>query len=168
MQATRTIRNTICRSQYRETWQQTLSLPKRIYLKVKPLSKQGDFTNFRSLRAKHMWSVNSRPGIACPFAHLIQITKAQFNKDRKLYYQKVNAVVSQSQENLGAFSHFLKLGQKNLKLGVYSDAPFATYNDNSFQHGHIIFLVDNINMCQPICEVRTNLKAVQDPSWEVK
>ena len=49
--------------------------------KLPILEKHSSFKNFRSLRAKLSWAVNSRPNIACVVAQSTQVMEEMFDKE---------------------------------------------------------------------------------------
>jgi hypothetical protein len=118
--------------------------------KIKLMTKDGMFSEFRSLRARLAWATLSRPDISCTVAQSAQVNENTFNVDPMSHIRRLNAVVTHLRKTIDQVLKFPKLDWNNLSLRVYSDASYANNPDGSSQIGYIIFLCDTTGACQPL------------------
>ena len=126
-------------------------VPQKSYLsKLPTLEKHSTFKQFRSLRAKLSWAVNSRPDIACAVAQSTQVTEEMFGNEQDKLIKSLNTIVRHLKKTLGLTLKYPKLDMDSLSLYVYSDASYANNHDGTSQLGYIIFLTDKSQKCQPL------------------
>lgn len=118
--------------------------------KLNLLPRDASLTEFRSLRQKLMWLVNTRPDIACSVAKSTQVTNEKYVTNPSKYVKILNRTLRYIRRSIGLKLKYPKLDKDSLRLQVYSDASYATNADNSSQLGYIIFLADKSNNCQPL------------------
>ena len=123
---------------------------KHYIYKIKEISKEGSFKDFRSLRAQLSWATQSRPDIACSIAQAAQVTEDLFNSGPTKHCKGLNSVVRHLLTTTDQVLKFLKLDHKSLRLQVYSDASYGNSFDGSSQLGYIIFFADSNGNCQPL------------------
>lgn len=88
-----------------------------------------------------MWTTNTRADISCSVALLTQVTQENFEHQRQVCIEMINAVISHLEKNPNLDLHFLALERTTLRLQVYSDASFATNYDNTSQSGYFVFFI---------------------------
>lgn len=108
------------------------------------LPADADFQAFRSLPAKLMWTVHTRPDIACAAAMSSQVTTDKFSHE-SVYL--LNLVVRHLKRTAEMTPKFPKLDQDNLHLVVYTDSSFANTPDYKSQLGFIICVADASQKC---------------------
>lgn len=112
--------------------------------RLSSLSIGADFETFRSLRAKLMWTVHTRPDIACAAAFASQITPDTFGSESAAL---LNRVVRYLKRTAELSLQFPKLDQDSLKLVVYIDSSYANTVDHKSQLGFIVCLADKSQRC---------------------
>ena len=118
--------------------------------KLPTLDKNSTFKEFRSLRAKLPWLVNSRPDIACAVAQSTQLTEGIFEKDQERLIKSLNSIVRHLQKTFGLTLKCPKLDVNSLSLFVYSDSSYANNHNGTSQLGYVVFLTDDSQRCQPL------------------
>ena len=118
--------------------------------KIKEISKEGSFKDFRSLRTQLSWATQLRLDIACSIAQAAQVTEDLSNSDPSKHSKGLNAMVKHLLTTTDQVLKFPKLDHKSLQLQVYSDALYGNNFDGSSQIGYIIFSADSNGNCQPL------------------
>jgi hypothetical protein len=117
--------------------------------KLQPLSAESTFEDYRSLRAKLMWLINTRPDISCATSMASRTTKDLFAIKPTEYIKKLNRIVRHVKTiNLPLL--YPRLDLDTLKLVAYTDSSFSNNEDLVSQLGYIIFLSDSTGACQPL------------------
>jgi Reverse transcriptase (RNA-dependent DNA polymerase) len=117
--------------------------------KLQPLSAESTFEDYRSLRAKLMWLINTRPDISCATSMASRTTKDLFATKPTEYIKELNRIVRHVKTiNLPLL--YPRLDLDTLKLVAYTDSSFSNNEDLSSQLGYIIFLSDSTGACQPL------------------
>lgn len=112
--------------------------------KIKVLSTDCSFKEFRSLRHQLAWLTHTRPEICCTVNMAAQVTETKFSSD---HIKAINRVVKHVKEHPTLPLKYQRLDKDSLKLKVYSDSSFANNDDHSSQLGYIVLLVDKTNKC---------------------
>jgi hypothetical protein len=110
---------------------------------------QPEFDAYRSLRAKLMWLVNTRPDIACATSMASRVTFDLFKEDSVNSIKGLNKIVKHV-KSIDLPLRFPKLDIDTLRLVVYTDSSFCNNEDMSSQLGYIIFSSDSTGKCQPL------------------
>ena len=106
--------------------------------KLQQILSNADFTIYRSARTKVSWTCHTQPDICCPVNRACQVSKFKFQKRQ---VQSLHKLIKRIKKSESMVSNKYKLDMDNLHIRVYSDAPFASNEDNSSQlgeyyHGH--------------------------------
>ena len=136
--------------------------------KIKKINRDASFKGFRSLRAQLSWATQSRSYITCAVAQAALVTDDLFSPDPKKHCKGLNSVVSHVLTTTDQALKFPKLDLRRLRLQVYSDASYGNNLERSSQLGHIIFLADDNDKCQPFFGLRTNLNVFRELSLAAK
>lgn len=112
--------------------------------------KASDEKGFKSLRAKLLWTQNSRPDISCAVAKLAQVTDADLKTDPETCIKMANRIVRHLKKHSDVKLRYRKLDTESLCIRMYSDASYADNRDASSQLGYIVFLCDKFGTAQPI------------------
>ena len=118
--------------------------------KIKKLLNTATYEPYRSLRATLAFIVYTRLHITYSIAKASQVTESQYYTDPKLQIRYINRTIRRLKKNSCLALRYPKLKDNRLHIRVYSDASYANNSDGSSQHGHIIFLCDRSNLCQPL------------------
>jgi hypothetical protein len=117
--------------------------------KLQGLQLDSKFEDYRSLRAKSMWLVNTRPDISCATSFVSRTTQVIFDSEPTKYIKDLNKIVRHV-KRVRLPLLFPKLNLETLKLTVYTDSSYCNNDDLSSQLGYIIFLSDSTGACQPL------------------
>lgn len=126
------------------------SIRKDTYKKLKSISPDSNFTVFRSLLAKLVWTQQSRPDITFYVAILRQVTEKQYLEKPKLYVKAVTKILDYVQKRLDLILLYPRLNMNKFNLRIYSDASFAENTDLLSLLGFIIFFLTKIIVNQYI------------------
>ena len=111
------------------------------------IDKSSDFTTYRSLRARLIWVVNTRPDIAAAVSIASSVTeKDHTSKDNLVLNDIVNKLKKTKEIKL----QYPKLDLESIRLLVYSDSSFNNRKNGKSQLGFLIALADNTNRCSII------------------
>eukprot|EP00171_Calliarthron_tuberculosum_P005221 IDg5221t1 len=115
------------------------------YIKrLQPLSPDATWQDYRSIRAKLIWVVHTRPDIACAASMAAQITQGEFNTDD---IAEINRIVHYLHKTHEICLQYPKLDLETLKMVVYADASFNNAKGNRSQLGYIVTLADKTGNC---------------------
>ena len=112
--------------------------------KLQYLQPHDGFSAFRSLRARLMWVVHTRPNIACAASFASQVTANVVRAEAVTFLNKVVKYLRLSPEVTLLFP---KLDQTSLRLVIYSDASHNNREENRSQLGYVILTADASNKC---------------------
>lgn len=112
--------------------------------KLKPVSVDCSFEQFRSFRAVFAWIGLTRPDLACVINRAAQVTQKTFSLEK---IRELNQSISIASKSSSRQLVYYPLDKKTLHLRVYADACFANNEDLSTQMGFIILLCDHSNSC---------------------
>lgn len=108
------------------------------------LDNNAQFGAYRSLRARLIWVVNTRPDIAAAVSIASSVTEGTHcNEDNIL----LNKIVKKLKDTRDIKIKFPKLDLESLRLLVYSDSSFNNRKGSKSQLGFIINLADKANQC---------------------
>lgn len=123
----------------------TRKLDQKSYIdNLKLMPKGCSYEDFRSMRAKLAWVVNSRPDIACAVSFASQVTRSTFNDQS---HKLLNRIVKHLRATKNVCLQYPQLQLSTLQITAYSDASFKNNVDNTSQLGYIIFLTDASGKC---------------------
>lgn len=105
------------------------------------------FDEYRSLRAKLMWTSHTRPDIACAVAMASQTTRETFSEESVLF---LNRIVSHLKRTSQLCLVYPKLDMNSLCVVVYTDSSHDNLEDQKSQLGFIICLMDSSKKCSII------------------
>jgi Reverse transcriptase (RNA-dependent DNA polymerase) len=117
--------------------------------KIQPLSAKATFDDYRSLRAKLMWLVNTRSDISCATSMASRTTRDLFAMKPTENIKELNRIVRHD-KTITLPLLYPRLDLDKLKLVAYTDSFFSNNDDLSSQLGYIIFLSDSTGACQPL------------------
>jgi hypothetical protein len=117
--------------------------------KLQPLSAKATFQDYRSLRAKLIWLINTRPNISCATSMASRTTKDLFVIKPTEYIKELNRVVRHV-KTISLPLLYPRLDLDTLKLVDSTDSSFSNNDDLSSQLGYTIFLSDSTGACQPL------------------
>ena len=112
--------------------------------RLKYLPAGSDFKQYRSLRAKIMWIVHTRPDIACAASFASQTTPDTFCDESVNLLNRILRYVKGTPEIMLIYP---KMDLETLRLVVYADSGFANLPDGKSQLGFIICLTDDSCKC---------------------
>lgn len=116
----------------------------RFALKIKPLSKQCTFPEFRSKRHELAWLTHTRPDIAAAVNFAAQVTESKF--ERK-HVNALNDVIKRAHGNSKRGIRQQKLYMDTHSLRVFTDSSFANTPVLRSQLGFIILVCDASGKC---------------------
>lgn len=80
--------------------EQDLVMSQSNYLKTpKPISLDGDYSNFCSARMKLAWLLHTRPDVHFEVSQAAQITEKMFDDEREKHIKSLNQIVKYATEN---------------------------------------------------------------------
>ena len=106
---------------------------------LQQIPSNADFTIYRSARAKVSWICHTRPDICCAVNRACQVSELKF---QKRHIRSLNKLIRRIKNSKSMVLKYHKLDINSLHIRVYSDASFASNEDNSSQLGYIIMLAD--------------------------
>ena len=124
----------------------TISQPRQIS-RLKLLSNNSSFDDYRSARNSLAWMLQTRPDVACAISMAARITKDSFNVDSIKAHNNIVRYLRQTQDLALRFPH---LDENSLRLAVYTDAGHCNVHDGSSQLGVLVLLADKHNNCSVI------------------
>lgn len=108
------------------------------------LKQNATFDDFRSLRAKLMWVVHTRPDIACAASFLAQSTMKSFDATK---IHLVNRIIRHLKKTADLQLQYPKLDVETLSVVVYVDSSFNNREGNRSQLGFIVLLAYHSGKC---------------------
>lgn len=108
------------------------------------LDKNASFKKYRSLRARLIWVVNTRPDICAAVSIFSTITESCHKMQDNI---NLNKIVKHLKSTCNIKLKYPKLDLSSLRLLVYSDSSFNNREGNKSQLGYIIILADETNNC---------------------
>lgn len=112
--------------------------------RLKPIPQDISFDKFRSVRAALSWLCHSRPDICCEVNRACQVTEKSFELR---HVKALNKTIRRIRETKSFTLKYRPMDSTTLHMRVYSDASFASNDDNSSQLGYIVLLADKQNNC---------------------
>lgn len=112
--------------------------------RIKPLPKDCQFREYRSLRQRLHWFTHTRPDICCVVNKATQVTDKTFGNKA---IHDLNKVVNHvhKRESRGLLQK--QLDEQSMNIRVYADSSLADNEDLTTQLGFIVLLCDKHDRC---------------------